>query len=125
MNVLFLDDNPVRRKMFRSEVPYAKIVETSAECINALCDSLCQDDEDFDFVLLDHDLGGEIYVDSNREDTGMEVVRWIVENKPVIGKIIVHSHNVPASNRMVRALKNAGYKTSQIPFRYKMDQELK
>jgi hypothetical protein len=46
--------------------------------------------------MLDHDLGGEIYVDTNYSNTGSEVVRWIEKNKPDIKEIVVHSYNSSA-----------------------------
>jgi len=118
MNVLFLDDNPIRRKMFLSEVPSAQIVDTVAECIKKL------EEEEWDYVLLDHDLGGETFVDSSRGDTGMEVVRWILEKKPKIGHVVVHSHNVPAANRMISLLEDGGYHCWYTPFRYRISEEL-
>ena len=75
---LFLDDDEIRTKNFISEVPSAETVKTAEECINKLKEN------DYDCVFLDHDLGGETYVSSKREDCGMEVVRWIKENLPKI-----------------------------------------
>jgi hypothetical protein len=118
MNVLFLDDNPVRNKMFRDEVPSAQVVETAQDCI-AILQSLVGGDE-WDYLFLDHDLGGEVHVESGREDCGMEVVRWMMENKPAVKKVIVHSHNVPAANRMVDLLQGVGYQCCHVRFQYKM-----
>ena len=70
----------------------------------------------WDWVFLDHDLGGEQMVNSNREDCGMEVVRWIVENQPSIDNILVHSWNSPAGKEMVAKLKDAGYNAEYKPF---------
>jgi len=64
---------------------------------------------------LDHDLGGETFVDSGREDTGMEVVRWLCQNQDSQDGLIfvrVHSHNAPAAHRMVFDLKRAGYSSN-------------
>ena len=73
MNVLFLDDNPVRSARFRQAVPHATMVETAKECIAQIRK------EQWDWIFLDHDLGGEEFVDSDRKDTGMEVVRHLRE----------------------------------------------
>jgi len=112
MDILFLDDNPVRLKMFRSAVPSAKMVTTASECIEAL-------KEKWDWVFLDHDIGGEIYASANRADTGMEVVRHIFDNRPEIGHIVVHSHNVPAAKLMVSLLEDAQYDVTKSPFSFK------
>lgn len=67
-------------------------------------------------MCLDHDLGGKVFVDSNREDCGMEVVRWIMRNRPFIGRVIVHSWNEPAARRMVADLRRRDYAVSYAPF---------
>lgn len=110
MDILFLDDDPARQKIFQSNCPSATIVATSAECINKLTNAV------WDIVFLDHDLGGEIFVDSNREDTGMEVARWLSVNKKEIGQIIVHSHNPAGAANMSSLLKASGYNTLEVPF---------
>lgn len=115
-NILFLDDNPTRTRAFRSEVPSAVCVETAADCIKLL------DEREWDYVFLDHDLGGEEWVGSDREDCGMEVVRWLIANRPQFirdlnpPKVIVHSHNHPAANEMTFKLRDAGYNVMKVPF---------
>jgi CheY-like chemotaxis protein len=112
MNFLFLDDNPERTKTARSCYPAGIYTETAKECIEKF-----QEKEDWDIVMLDHDLGGEIYVDSGREDCGMEVVRQICQNKKKVNIIIVHTLNHPAAEEMIRKLIDAGYKdVRRIPF---------
>lgn len=110
IDVLFLDDCPNRRKKFRSACPSAKIVETAEEAIAALAETK------FDVVFLDHDLSGETYVDSDRKDTGMEVVRWMAENKPICGKVFLHTCNKDAGERMETTLVDLGYTVSRTPF---------
>ncbi len=109
MNVLFLDDSLERQKKFRSFYPAAKIVATVSECIQ------CLREQEWDIVFLDHDLGGETFVSSYREDCGMEVVRWIVANELIIGTIICHSLNEPARIEMVHKLADANYKVFNLP----------
>lgn len=111
MNVLFLDDDAARLTSFRSCYPSAMLVTTAAECVARL-----QDRDRWDNVFLDHDLGGETYVDSDREDCGMEVVRWIVENKPEIGRVIAHTCNEPAGLNMIAKLRDVGYSAEWVPF---------
>jgi len=111
MDILFLDDDPERTRSFQSIVPYADCVKTAEECIETL-----QSNDRWDIVFLDHDLGGEVYVDSNKPDCGMEVVRWICNTKPDIDRVIVHTMNPPAALRMEMALKFSGYIVDRIPF---------
>lgn len=115
MVVVFLDDNPNRTKLFRSQHPYADTCETSQACIGLLSKYM-ERNEDITYLFLDHDLGGEIHVDSSREDTGMEVVRWMQENTPAVGTVVVHSHNQPAAANMVSKLHSAGYHVVGLPF---------
>lgn len=110
MKVLFLDDCPNRQKAFRSNVPHARIVATAAELIAEI------QKEVPDVLFLDHDLGGEVYVDSGREDCGMEVVRWMEKNAPTIPHVIVHTMNPYAGTEMRERLQTAGYQTIHAPF---------
>jgi len=108
--VLFLDDDPIRCARFVAAQPTAAIVTTAADAIDAL------GRQAWDLVSLDHDLGGEYYVDSARDDTGMGVVRWVVAHKPVVGRFLVHSWNDAAGDAMVAALHAAGYPAARVYF---------
>lgn len=116
--IIFLDDSMQRTHAFQSRVPPALTCETAASCIN-LIRAYGVDSVGIHFLFLDHDLGGETWVDSNREDCGMEVVRWLCAHTapvPQIDNIVVHSHNVSAAQEMFSKLEDAGYKVSLIPF---------
>lgn len=110
MPVLFLDDCPHRCEAFRLREPAAMIVRTAAECIAQLKSAA------WDEVHLDHDLTGETYCESDREDTGMEVVRWLCLNRGAVLTCVVHTHNVNAAWRMAKALEAAGYRVVRAPF---------
>lgn len=110
MKILFLDDDGYRAGQFMPEFPTATWVTTAEECISELKKG------DWDLVCLDHDLGGYQYVDSGRPDTGMEVVRWIEEHKPKIGRIYVHTMNTGAGFTMTQVLERLGYWTRFRPF---------
>ena len=115
MNILFLDDDPKRVSRFIKFIPTAKIRNTASQII-----SLIQSTEQTDLLFLDHDLGGEIYVDPRRKDCGMEVVRFLIKNKdefvPKISKIIVHTHNDKVIRQMTTSLRKVGYNVEQIFF---------
>jgi CheY-like chemotaxis protein len=115
MKVLVLEDDPNRIRTFRFkfdpsfEVMY---VTTAQGAIDLLTEN------QFDAMFLDHDLGGEQFVDTDNENTGSEVVRWLlvhsISNDPYI---IVHSLNRPAATGMVENLLWADFKfVYQIPF---------
>jgi len=111
---LFLDDDRRRTATFLHWIEdlecEAVTVETADECIARLREG------DFDLVLLDHDLGGEIYCDSSREDCGMEVVRWLKRHRGKHGAFIVHTFNAVAGASMFMELKTLGYRVAQAPF---------
>ena len=115
---LFLDDCSNRCKSFRSNFPSATIVNDADSCIEQL------KGQAWDQVFLDHDLGGTIYQDMNDKNSGSEVVRWIVENKPEVRLFVCHSLNSPARVSMITQLKNAGYDVGNIPFNSGLWKEL-
>jgi hypothetical protein len=110
--LLFLDDDPARAEAFQLENPDAVWVQTVAECLGKLV-------ENWDEVHLDHDLGGEVFVDTAREDCGMEVVRWLtLEPRPHLKptRFFIHSHNANASTLMGWQLLAAGFTVKVRPF---------
>jgi hypothetical protein len=110
--ILFLDDDPTRAEAFLADYPDAVWVPTVEECLNRLA-------ETWDEVHLDHDLGGETFVDVSREDCGMEVVRWLcLEPRPHLlpTKFYIHSHNPRASDLMVMQMYAAGFRVEARPF---------
>lgn len=108
--MLILEDNAGRNAHFRATYPDAVMVETASEAITQLSTGK------WALVSLDHDLNNEAFVDSARPDCGMEVVRWIVANRPVIGRVVVHTVNRKASELMYEALAGAGYDVVRAPF---------
>lgn len=112
LRILFLDDDPQRAEMFLVRYDHAVWVQTAADCIEQLA-------RPWDQVHLDHDLGGEHYVDSSRPDCGMEVVRWLcTELREWLREtsFIIHSHNAEAGECMTRSLTETGYRASYRPF---------
>lgn len=116
--VLFLDDDENRTKAFVSLVPFAKCVATAADMIRLLIHHTTNKIK-VDSLFLDHDLGGEVYVDSSREDCGMEVVRWLCNNhidKEEVNNIYVHTMNPAASESMYHTLLEADLRVAVLPF---------
>lgn len=110
MNILFLDDDPTRAQIYVRENPDVLWVETADDCIKQL------EFQRWEFVSLDHDLGGEQFVSSDGDNTGMAVVRWIEENHPDVGGFHIHSWNIPAADVMKQRIRAAGYLVTQKPF---------
>jgi hypothetical protein len=107
-----MDDDPERAAVFLTANPEAVWVETASGCIARLA-------EDWDEVHLDHDLGGEQFVDLSRDDCGMEVVRWLcLEPHPHLQRtrFLIHSHNPVAAEMMTIQIHLAGFRVESRPF---------
>ncbi|WP_165071581.1 cyclic-phosphate processing receiver domain-containing protein [Paludisphaera rhizosphaerae] len=110
--VLFLDDDRRRAEVFLKRCPQAVWVLTAQDCISRLAES-------WDEIHLDHDLGGEKYVDVNRDDCGMAVVRWLcAEDRGNLrnARFFIHSYNFSAASLMVECLLQNGYTAEFRPF---------
>lgn len=115
LKILILEDDMNRIETFGKYLSVNEFdmtfVVTAAEAIAHL------EEDEFDVVFLDHDLGGEVYVDTADKNTGSEVVRWLTRppllRPPVM---IVHSMNTPAAQSMELALADDGYTVHRIPF---------
>jgi hypothetical protein len=117
--VLFLDDALERRRIFRDFFPRAYLVTTAVEMIDLLEH---HKDRHIKTLFLDHDLEGDVEGYVQRENTGMDVVMWLENNKPNIGQIVVHSMNGYAAPVMIDRLVKANYWTVGCPFFYLIHQ---
>lgn len=104
MKVLILEDDPNRIVIFKKNLIGCFVVDTDmANSAIALLDT-----QDWDVLFLDHDLGNQVYVNPEEENTGSEVTRWLVKNpdkKPKL--IILHSMNGPATVGMKSMLRDS------------------
>jgi len=110
--VLFLDDDPARAEAFLTDYPQAIWVQTVPDCLSQLADP-------WDEVHLDHDLGGQTFVDINESDCGMEVIRWLCgQSRDHLRETLffVHTHNSLAGLLMVLQMRSSGYKAEFRPF---------
>ena len=101
--VLVLDDSPERLEAFAHALEgcRVKLVSTSKAARIALID-----EEPFDLVCLDHDLGESMTV---RPGDGMEVAQFIAHDMrdKIPWCVLVHSSNVPAAERMESVLEGS------------------
>ena len=116
MKVLFLDDDRTRldkaRRSFIGCVFHE--AETAEEAIRLL-----KENSPYDLVSLDHDLGGQIYVQSD-EVSGYEVAIFIptMDEDKLPKRIIIHSFNPVGAVNMQRVLEDGGIRSLRIPFDY-------
>lgn len=93
MKIFILEDNPERIKIFKKifSVGNQLFIYTSIDEVktNYFLNG------PYELYYFDHDLGGKFYVDSNDENTGFQVAKWIINKDPEImnKKIIIHSLN--------------------------------
>jgi len=124
--ILFLDDNPQRAVLAYNRMPETDRGETiwcqtAQEAIITLWDYR----DRLDKVYLDHDLGGRQYVNTKREDCGMEIVRYLEkmsnDHPDEFAKLkdtefVVHSWNGHAGPLMTERLLKLGLDVKYIPF---------
>ena len=101
--VLVLDDSPERREAFAEALEgcQVRLVATSKAARIALID-----EDSFDLVCLDHDLGESKEV---QPGNGLEVAEFITRDMrdKIPRWVLVHSSNIPAADRMVHELADA------------------
>ena len=116
MKVFVLEDNWNRIEQFQGL--FASMDFDHVYATNVVDAQSMYIQEDADYVFLDHDLGGQVYVDSDEENTGYQFVKWIVANDPKITerKFVVHSFNAIGSERMLKHLIDAGADVRYIAF---------
>lgn len=58
-------------------------------------------------AYLDHDLGGKVFVDSDKEPTGLHVAEWIARNPDRAPRMcFIHSLNPSGARAMSNAFRN-------------------
>ena len=116
MKVLILEDDENRLKIFRRQLIGFDLV-----CVDVAKDAIkWLSKEKFDYLFLDHDLGGKVFV-SETENTGYEVCLWLEQNqdkKPA--HIFLHSLNPNGRERMKQAVPEA----IEAVFAWKIAREL-
>jgi len=108
MKILILEDNLERQEQFIKNLVNHNItiVDDSKLAIEKLIN------EKWDLLMLDHDLGGMVYVESG-ENTGYEVAKFLEENKQYMPiNVIVHTLNPVGGQNMMECLPTA----LRIPF---------
>jgi CheY-like chemotaxis protein len=102
MKVFVLEDDENRLSVFHREIPrifpnceyYFSISASGAKAILA-------QHKVFDLICLDHDLGGQIFVNSSMENTGYQVAKFIRQNGIKSRFLICHSLNPVGTENIV------------------------
>ena len=115
MRILFLDDDENRHNKFAQTHigEYITQVRTVEACIDAI-----KNNPRYDLISLDHDLGGQVYVEAV-EGTGTEVANWMATEmapEKMPDRVWIHSFNPAGAKRMHDILAAAGIPVRKRPF---------
>jgi len=111
VQILVLEDCPNRTKKFKElfNGHTLEITNNADEAIKLI------NDNKYDFIFLDHDLGGRVFVNSQEYDTGFRVAVYIPKSQNKDSKIVIHSWNPGGALNMKNALKECD-NVRYIPF---------
>jgi len=105
MQILILEDNPERKKAFHKGLGvrhHLAIVDT-VELAIELAKTATENNDPFDVIFIDHDLGGEIYAASDEKNTGYQFAKWLQENN-IKAQFVTHSLNPAGAMRICQVL---------------------
>jgi CheY-like chemotaxis protein len=116
-SIFILEDMDERIDAYRKKFPTdtLTVARTAKEAIEILEKNL-----NFDLICLDHDLGLRAFVDSNDENTGYQVAKFL-SMKYVSCPIIIHSLNPVGAKNMQMCLPQA----KRIPAFFMFDEHNK
>lgn len=113
--VFVLEDSEFRIRWFKEIFAYGN----DLIIVNSVKDAVAYLNNNDPYIMfLDHDLDGEIYVDSFKENTGYRLAEWIYKNGKTYNKIIIHSLNQIGVDNMFYMLtrKPSAKEVKKIPF---------
>jgi hypothetical protein len=112
--IFILEDNDERIKWFKKTFYFADLFITKFANV-AIAELKTVK---YDIIFLDHDLDGQVFVNSNHENTGYQVAKIIKDTINKDTPVVIHSLNLPAASLMKSVLGlNQG---SRIPFIFLM-----
>jgi CheY-like chemotaxis protein len=113
MNIFVLEDNSERIDVFNKQL--TEIFPTASIFFSIDAKSaknVLKRFGGFDIMLLDHDLGSKIFVNSQEENTGYQVAKFIVKEKIDYKVAICHSMNPVGSENISAVLPGC----KKVPF---------
>ncbi len=114
MKIFVLEDDPDRIRRFCG---WFGLGLNKEDKIQWDCVHTCVRDGDFrgpyDYIFLDHDLGGRQMVEN--EDCGTEFVK-LIRSRIGTARVIIHSFNPDASKRMLQDIKEVTKNVVYFPF---------
>jgi len=111
MRIFILEDDERRIKIFTNKLKdHTLELATSVDQAKSIL--LKNKETPFDVLFLDHDLDGMVFVNSEWDNTGYQLVKYIVENKILYGYAVIHSQNPDGAKAMHDLLPHS----LEIPF---------
>lgn len=112
MATLVVDDEDTRRVWFKSRIPNAVCVTTSAEAIATLA-ATTQRGEKFSTLFCDRHLG-----DRRKNGIGDDVIDHIVKNAGIYAElhVVLHTSDAAGAHYLVRLLEEAGISASAFAY---------
>lgn len=112
MKIFVLEDDINRIQRFRQKlhnpsVTYCDYVEDAKMLLKK---------DKYDVIFLDHDLGGEIMVDSNDPNTGYQLAKWIREQGMTFDQIIIHTCNPIGGDNIQKEISGSSANVVRMPF---------
>jgi hypothetical protein len=95
MNIFILEDDPdnYRIPKFKKQLKNHKLyIASSVDKGKAMLQSMLNKGISIDIIFLDHDLNGEIYVDSTDENCGVRIAEFI-RDTGIKAQVYFHSEN--------------------------------
>jgi len=113
INIFILDDDVMRhRTLIKRALEIANVDKNEANIVTATTSDEAvkklQEHDSWDILMLDHDLGGEIFVESTKENTGFQVAKFIRKNNIKFGQCLLHSMNPVGVKNMLEELEGLG-----------------
>jgi hypothetical protein len=108
MKIFVLEDNSERVMYFTLMFLNHALLVTN----NAGLGRMALHNEKFDMMFLDHDLGGQVFVDSSEPNTGHYLCKHMHETMNIDTPVVIHSWNGPGAENMESVLKCSGHRGS-------------
>jgi len=105
MKIFVLEDNPDRMSFFSSICLKHDLVMTN----NVVMARNILEHQKFDYMFLDHDLGGEVYVSSSEPNTGNYMCKHMPETLNADVPVLIHSWNCDGAKNMKDTLDMNGH----------------
>ena len=114
MKIFILEDTTERIESFKSRLSKHDLTiftDNATEAQEAIKNN------NYDIILLDHDLGSKHGMDSVEQDTGYQFALIMVNNNlQKDATIIIHSMNPTGANHILNLLRLHDYNVQWIPF---------